>query len=92
MSATLTISLSDDLKAFVEERARAGNFASPAEFIGHLVRDEQKRTEQQRLEQMLLDGLDSGDPIRVTDAYWDDLAARARQRADARTNGDRSRP
>ena len=91
MPSTMTISLPEELKSFIEERAKSGNFASASEFIRHLVRDEQKRMEQERLEKMLLEGLDSGDSIRVSDSYWDGLRERIDRRANRRAakNGKR---
>ena len=84
MATTMTISLSDDMKAFVEERIKSGTFNSAGEFIQNLIREDQERAEQNRLEQMLLKGLDGGPSIPATDAYWDDLKSRATQRATER--------
>lgn len=80
----MTISLPDELKAFIEERAKAGRFASSSEFIRQLVREDQKRAERDKLERMLLDGLESGEPIEVTDAYWRALRSRLQRRAKSR--------
>jgi antitoxin ParD1/3/4 len=77
----MTISLPDDLKDFVERRIKAGSFASASEFIRQLLREDQKRAERERLDQMLLDGMNSGKPIRANDAYWDDLRSRVERRA-----------
>jgi antitoxin ParD1/3/4 len=84
MPSTMTISLPDEMKSFVEEQAKAGSFSSASEFVRQLLRQEQKRAEQQKLEAMLLEGLDSGKPIRVTEAYLDDLQRRLQKRLHAR--------
>ena len=98
MPSTMTISLPDELKAFVEERARAGSFASSSEFIRQLVREDQKRAEREKLERMLLEGVESGEPIRVTDEYWKTLRASLNNgqnpagAADGRTSGNLRQP
>jgi len=86
---TITISLPEEMRAFIEERTRAGSFASTSEFIRQLVRQEQRRAEQERLEKKLLEGMDSGEPIRVTDEYWNKLRSRVERRANGRKTAKR---
>lgn len=68
----LTISVPDDLRDFVDRRAKETRHVSPAEYIQSLIRLDQGRAEQERLEQGLLEGLDSGPPIPITnlDAHF----------------------
>ena len=54
MPMTMTISLPDDMKAFIDERTKSGNFNSADEFIEKLIREDQERAEQDHLEKMLL--------------------------------------
>jgi antitoxin ParD1/3/4 len=90
MPTTMTISLPDEMKAFIEQQITAGSFSSASEFIRQLVREEQKRAEQDRMERKLLDGLESGQPIRATDEYWRKLRKRIEQGAGhRRTSGSR---
>ena len=81
MPTSVTISLPDDVKSFIEQRTKAGSFSSTSEFICQLVRADQKRAEQVRLEEMLVEGLDSGEPIRATDEYWQNLRNGVEKRA-----------
>lgn len=67
--AVVNISLPDQMKEYIEERLREGHFSSTSEYFRDLVREDQKRQAQQRLEAMLLEGLDSGEPIELTDEY-----------------------
>jgi len=85
MPSTLTISLPDKMKNFIEQRTKAGSFASASEFMRQLIRADQKRAKQEKLEAMLLEGLDSGKPIRVTKAYLAGLQSRLRKRLHARS-------
>lgn len=91
MPTTMTISLPDEMKNFIEKQAKAGSFSSASEFIRQLVREEQKRAEKERLEEMLLEGLDSGPPIRATDEYWHDLRKRVERRSNPRRASARNR-
>ena len=46
-------------------------YSTAIEYIHHLIRQEQERAEHQRLETMLLDGLDIGEPIEISEQWWD---------------------
>lgn len=63
--ASLNISMPDELRDFVAKRTKQTNHATPTEYIRSLVREDQKRAEQEKLEKLLLEGLDSGKPIAV---------------------------
>jgi len=65
--ASLNISMPDELRDFVERRTKETHHATPTEYIRSLVREDRKRAEQDQLEKLLLEGLDSGRPITVTD-------------------------
>jgi antitoxin ParD1/3/4 len=65
--ASLNISMPDDLRDFVSVRAQQTSHATPTEYIRSLVREDQKRAEQEKLEKFLLDGLSSGKPTVVED-------------------------
>lgn len=67
--ATMTISLPEPMREFVENEVAAGDYGSASELFREMVRDRQKRKAQERLEMLLLEGLESGEPIEVTDEY-----------------------
>ena len=83
--ASLNISLPDPMRAFVEAEVAKGGFGTASEYIRHLIREAQKDAAQNRLEQLLLEGLDSGTPIVADEEYWRrlkaDLIAKHEQRA-----------
>lgn len=80
---TLNISLPDSMRAFVEEQIAKGGYSTASEYIRHLIRQEQEKEAQKRLEALLIEGLDSGNPIEITDEWWEnkrtELAKRLRQ-------------
>ncbi len=68
--AAINISLPDSMKDFVEERIAEGGYSTPSDYFCDLVREDQKRKAQEKLEALLLEGLDSGTPIEVNEEYW----------------------
>jgi antitoxin ParD1/3/4 len=67
---TLNISLPEPLKAFVEAQVAEGRYSSASDYIHELIRADQKRKAEERLEALLLEGLSSGEPVEVTEAFW----------------------
>ena len=67
--ATMTISLPDPLREFIESEVSTGNYGSASEFFREMVRERQKQKAHERLEILLLEGIESGQPIEVTEQY-----------------------
>ena len=67
--ATMTISLPDKMREFVESEVSSGEYGSASELFRELLRERQKRISQERLETLLLEGLESGQAIEVTPDY-----------------------
>ena len=69
----LNISLPDQIQTFVEEQAIAAGFKSANDYVYHLILREQERVAQQeRIESLLLEGLESGEPVEATDDWWEE--------------------
>jgi antitoxin ParD1/3/4 len=68
--AILTVSLPDEVKAFIDTQVAAAGYASPGEYLHALIRDAQKRQAQQSLETKLLEGL-QGSPVEMTRGDWE---------------------
>jgi antitoxin ParD1/3/4 len=83
LMTTVNVSLPKVLYGFVEDRTKAEGYQNASEYLRELVRKDQRR--MQDLEQKLLDGLNSGDPIEVNKEYWvrkkAELKARLRKKA-----------
>ena len=73
---TMNISLPDPLKEFVEHQIADGRYSSVSEYIRELIRDDEKRKSQERLEQMLLEGL-AGESTEMTRQDWNDIHSEA---------------
>jgi antitoxin ParD1/3/4 len=83
--ATMNISLPDPLKEFVESRVSDGQYSTSSEYFRELVRADQKRLADERLDALVTEGLESGDFIEVTPEFWRSLRSRieARRHTDA---------
>ncbi|RUM22066.1 type II toxin-antitoxin system ParD family antitoxin [Rhizobium vallis] len=77
--ATVTISLPDSLKAFVESQMASKGYGNVSEYFRGLVRDAQERENEARLEALLLEGLASGNAMEATPTFWSDLRKEAAQ-------------
>ncbi|MBE9141319.1 type II toxin-antitoxin system ParD family antitoxin [Nodosilinea sp. LEGE 07088] len=64
----LNISLSDDLERVITQQAEQAGFDTATDYLVHLVLREQDRLAQQaKIEALLLEGLESGEPVEATD-------------------------
>jgi len=67
----VTIALPDAAKAYIDEQLANGTYATVDELITALILAEKKHQEKQTLNAMIRQGLNSGEPIAVTDAWWE---------------------
>ncbi len=68
---TMNIALPESLKSFVQERVADGGYSSVSEYVRELIRADQKQRLEERIDSLLLEGLNSGAPIEVTPEYWE---------------------
>ena len=68
---TMNIALPESMKHFVQDRVSEGGYSSVSEYIRELIRADHKRKIEERIDALLVEGLDSGQPIPVTPEYWD---------------------
>ena len=68
---SLNISLPQSLKDYVEKQVKEGGYSTPSEFIRALLRDDHKRRAREKLEALLLEGVNSGEPLESTPEYWE---------------------
>lgn len=77
---TMNIALPESMKHFVQERVIEGSYSSVSEYVRELIRADQKRNLEERIDTLLLEGLDSGQPIPVTAEYWEEKKRRLTDR------------
>ena len=73
---SMNISLPEDLKKYVEVQTSIG-YSTPSEYVRELIRGDRKQRAKEKLDAMLLEGLNSGDPIAMDDKFWSGLKQKA---------------
>jgi antitoxin ParD1/3/4 len=73
---TMNISLPDPLKEFVDRQIAEGRYSSVSEYIRDLLRDDEKRKAEERLEALLLEGM-VGEESELTRQDFDDIRKEA---------------
>jgi antitoxin ParD1/3/4 len=66
----MNISLPESLKGFVDTQVQTGGYSTSSEYIRDLIREDQKRKLEQKLSLLLLEGMESGQPIIADAVYW----------------------
>ena len=67
--SSVNISLPDSLCEFVERRAEEQGYGSVSDYFRDLILKDQEQQGEARLENLLLEGLNSGELIEVTPEY-----------------------
>jgi len=80
---TMNISLPDPLKDFVDAQINTGRYSSVSEYVRDLIRADEKRKAEDRLEAMLLEGLASPE-TELTHRDFEDIRKEALSRLKAR--------
>jgi antitoxin ParD1/3/4 len=70
-TATMNISLPDSLKEYVNERVEEEHYSNASDYMRSLIREDQKRRDQKKLEQMLLEGVRSGPGMEIGSKKWE---------------------
>jgi antitoxin ParD1/3/4 len=78
---TVTISLPESLKTFVEKQIATKGYGNVSEYFRTLLREAQAKEEDAKLETLLIEGLTSGEDISISREFWSELRAEAAQLA-----------
>jgi antitoxin ParD1/3/4 len=70
---TLTISLPDSLKEFIEREVQTKGYGNVSEYVRELLREAQAKEADCRLEALLIEGLSKGEDIPLTPEFWSEL-------------------
>ena len=77
------LSLPESLERFVEREVAEGGYESPEKYIRHLIAVEHKRRAKERLEELIVEGLESGEREEATPEWWTELWAEVERDAKA---------
>ena len=70
---TLTISLPESLKEFIEREVQTKGYGNVSEYVRGLLRDAQAKEADSRLEALLIEGLTKGKDIPLLPEFWSEL-------------------
>ncbi|MGA2167360.1 MAG: type II toxin-antitoxin system ParD family antitoxin [Terracidiphilus sp.] len=70
---TLTISLPDSLKDFIDREVKTKGYGNVSEYVRGLLRDAQAKEADARLEALLIEGLTTGEDIPLSPDFWSEL-------------------
>ena len=73
----MNISLPDQLKEFVDDQVGSGRYSSVSEYVRDLIRYDEKRKAQEKVERMLMEGIQSSGPTEMTSQDWADIRQEA---------------
>ena len=82
----LSVPVSDELDETIRKRMAEGGFGSMAEYLRHAVRQDLERADESKLERLLLEGLESGEPIEATPEWIAETKERLTERARTRAS------
>lgn len=80
---SMNISLPEPLKQFVDGQIASGRYSTASEYIRELIRDDEKRKAEERLEALLLEGL-QGEEAELTREDWSAIRKEAQTRIAAK--------
>ena len=67
---TLNISLPESMREFINQQIDQCGYSTASEYIRYLIRQDQEKAEKKQIEKLLLEGLNSGEPVEITDDWW----------------------
>lgn len=76
----MNVHLTAELEEFVQEKVQSGLYGSASEVVREALRLLARRDAESRLEDLLLEGLDSGKAREMTDDDWREVRATVRER------------
>ena len=70
---TLTISLPDSLKEFIDREVNSKGYGNVSEYVRGLLREAQAKEADARLEALLIEGLTTGQDVPLSPEFWSEL-------------------
>lgn len=77
---SMNISLPESMRTYVEEQIKNGDYGTASEYVRDLIRRDRASKEQNKLESLLLEGLNSGEATVITESDWADIRATVRNK------------
>lgn len=84
---SLNISLPAPLREWIEAQVKGGRYGNASEYLRELIRRDQERKAQERLEELLLEGVKTGTASPLTQQDWSELRTEVAERLKKRWGG-----
>jgi antitoxin ParD1/3/4 len=81
--STMSLTLPDSLKAFVESQATKRGYGSPNDYLEALIREDQRKAENDEIENKLLEALQGPPAVPVTAETWEAVKQEGLRRLEA---------
>ncbi len=66
---TLNISLPEPLREYIDGKVVERGYSTADEYIRQLIEEDRQRSARQRIDALLIEGVESGAPIEITDGW-----------------------
>ena len=83
---TLNVSLPEAMRKWIQAQVADGGYSSASEYVRSLIRADQKRISEERLDALLLEGL-QGKSSEMTAKDWQDIRSQLQERLKKRRRG-----
>ena len=77
---SMNISVPESMKEFIEDEVSSGGYGTASEYVRELVRDAKKQKEEERIEKLLLEAIESGPASLMTKKDWEAIKQRGLER------------
>ena len=85
---TMNVSMAPKHKAFIRAQVASGRYRNDSEVVRAGLRLLEAQARRDRLEELLVEGLESGEPVAMDEQYWADLRRRVAEQASRMDRGD----
>ena len=69
--AELHVDLPDSTRSYIDEQVATCGYSDAGEYLHDLVEGDRKRATRQRIDSLLREGINSGEPVPVNSAWWE---------------------
>ena len=81
--STMNVTLPDSLKAFVESQVARKGYGSPNDYLEALIREDQRKAENDEIEGKLLEAIQGAPATLVTAETWEAIKQEGLRRLEA---------
>lgn len=73
----MSFALPEELRSYVDERVASGEYGNTSEYLRELIRRDRQEQSINRLRNLVVEGLESGEPVLLTDERVEQLRGKA---------------